>query len=155
MISVWYADTESVSDDCIHLCPGLSSTTTFKKLTIFCDGLAKTANFAKLMIFLDDLAKTTKISRWRCKNCKICKLTVFRNDPAIHYTCNYCSVLTQLCLIVKNFFWVKTLHMICLKLGLNVTNFQGTGPWSKMQILTAVHLEIDSSRRKEIFFHAG
>ena len=41
--------------------------------------------------------------------------------------------------------------MICLKLGLNVTNFEATGPWSKMQILTAVHLEIDSSRRKEIF----
>ena len=49
----------------------------------------------KLQKFRDGLAKTTKI---------ICKLTVFRNDPAIHYTCNYCSVLSQLCLTVKNFF---------------------------------------------------
>jgi len=41
--------------------------------------------------------------------------------------------------------------MICLKLGLNAINFQGTGRLSKMQILTAVHLEIDLSRKKEIF----
>ena len=86
------------------------------------------------------------------QNCKICKLTVFCNDPAIHYTCNYCSVLSQLCLTVTNFFWVKTLHLICLKLGLNVTNFQGTGPWSKMPILTAVHLEIDSHQGGRRFF---
>ena len=37
-------------------------------------------------------------------------------------------LLSKLHLRVNDFFREKTLHMICLKLGLKVTNFQGTGP---------------------------
>ena len=126
--------------------------------------LAKTAKFAKLMIFLDDLAKTTKVTKLPtfrdglAKTAKFGKLNIFTTTlrfiiHVFQLIVKRIVLLSKLHLRVNDFFREKTLHMICLKLGLKVTNFQGTGPWnwSKMQILTAVHLEIDSTRRKEIF----
>ena len=111
------------------------------KINDFRDGLAKTAKFEKLTIRFFTTTLRFIIHVNYC-------IIVF-NFPT---DClKYCYVLSQLYLRVNNFFRVKTLHMICLKLGLNVINFQGTGPWSKIQILTAVQLEIDSSRKKEIF----
>lgn len=101
--------------------------------------LAKTAKFAKLMIFLDDLAKTTKVTKLTtfhdglAKTAKFGKLNIFTTTlrfiiHVFQLIVKRIVLLSKLHLRVDDFFREKTLHMICLKLGLKVTNFQGTGP---------------------------
>ena len=101
--------------------------------------LAKTAKFAKLMIFLDDLAKTTKVTKLTTfrdgleKTAKFGKLTIFTTTlrfiiHVFQLIVKSIVLLSKLYLRVNDFFREKTLHMISLKLGLKVTNFQGTGP---------------------------